>query len=112
VCTLCCRYAPRGELYKALTAKGCFSEKLSAQYILELSQALAYCHTKHVIHRDIKPENLLVGHKVHTRAGPCSSMFSMSGEQSRKGSVYVTLRVRVVDSDRAPCLCVRVLRAS
>jgi serine/threonine protein kinase len=45
-------------------AKGSFSEKLAAQYIAELAQALAYCHTKHVIHRDIKPENLLVGQKV------------------------------------------------
>jgi serine/threonine protein kinase len=30
-------------------------------YVLSLSRALSYCHTKHVIHRDIKPENLLVG---------------------------------------------------
>lgn len=30
------------------------------QYILQLSRALRYCHTKHVIHRDIKPENLLL----------------------------------------------------
>ena len=42
----------------------CIHPRAHAQYILELSQALAYCHTKHVIHRDIKPENLLIGHKV------------------------------------------------
>lgn len=30
------------------------------RYVLSLSRALGYCHTKHVIHRDIKPENLLV----------------------------------------------------
>jgi serine/threonine protein kinase len=46
------------------TPAGRFTESQSARYILELSQALAYCHTKHVIHRDIKPENLLIGHKV------------------------------------------------
>ena len=34
------------------------------QYILSLTQALAYCHEKHVIHRDIKPENLLLDHEV------------------------------------------------
>jgi serine/threonine protein kinase len=34
---------------------------LSRSYVLSLSRALSYCHTKHVIHRDIKPENLLVG---------------------------------------------------
>lgn len=32
----------------------------SCRYVLSLSRALGYCHTKHVIHRDIKPENLLV----------------------------------------------------
>lgn len=31
------------------------------QYIMELADALNYCHLKKVIHRDIKPENLLLG---------------------------------------------------
>lgn len=56
-------FAPGGELYKVLTNKGRFSEKTSARYILDLSQALDYCHKKHVIHRDIKPENLLIGQR-------------------------------------------------
>mmetsp|Transcript_456 Transcript_456/g.1286 ORF Transcript_456/g.1286 Transcript_456/m.1286 type:complete len:324 (+) Transcript_456:65-1036(+) len=54
-------YSPGGEMYKRLTAKGRFSEKVSARYISDLAMALQYCHQKHVIHRDIKPENLLVG---------------------------------------------------
>ena len=54
-------FAPGGELYKRLTAKGRFSETETAKYILEMSRALEYCHQKHVIHRDIKPENLLLG---------------------------------------------------
>ena len=54
-------YSPGGELYKRLTAKGRFSEKVSARYISDLALALQYCHLKHVIHRDIKPENLLIG---------------------------------------------------
>ena len=76
-------YAPGGELYKQLTSRGHFSEATTARYlfiirialfhvnicfiyryILDLSRALHYCHTKHVIHRDIKPENLLIGVKV------------------------------------------------
>jgi aurora kinase len=54
-------YSPGGELYKRLTIKGRFSEKVSAKYISDLALALNYCHSKHVIHRDIKPENLLIG---------------------------------------------------
>ena len=34
---------------------------ICARYIRILTQALIYCHGKHVIHRDIKPENLLLG---------------------------------------------------
>lgn len=34
---------------------------VSYQYIMELADALNYCHSKKVIHRDIKPENLLLG---------------------------------------------------
>lgn len=37
---------------------------MNLQYILSLTQALAYCHEKDVIHRDIKPENLLIDHEV------------------------------------------------
>lgn len=108
MCTLCCRYAPRGELYKALTAKGCFSEKLSAQYILELSQALAYCHTKHVIHRDIKPENLLVGHKVRQEQA-MHQYVAAGGTFDRKRIMFADSILPILT---APGLCVRVLRAS
>lgn len=48
--------------------KGCSYPKFDAcafivcfQYIMELADALNYCHSKKVIHRDIKPENLLLG---------------------------------------------------
>ena len=84
-------YAPHGELYKHLCNQGRFSDRQSAQFILEMASALGtyppthppipplllppthppthpppppgYCHDKHVIHRDIKPENLLLGPK-------------------------------------------------
>lgn len=55
-------YASNGELYNILVDKGRFSDRKSAEYILQLAKALAYCHKKNVIHRDIKPENILVAH--------------------------------------------------
>ncbi|KAJ7232851.1 other/AUR protein kinase [Mycena haematopus] len=54
-------FASKGELYKQLSKHGSFSEKRSARYIDQMTDALIYLHGKHVIHRDIKPENLLVG---------------------------------------------------
>lgn len=54
-------FAPKGELYSELQRCGFFPEARSATYIMELADALNYCHTKKVIHRDIKPENLLLG---------------------------------------------------
>lgn len=54
-------FAPRGELYGELQRCGGFSEERSATYMMELADALNYCHSKKVIHRDIKPENLLLG---------------------------------------------------
>nr|XP_043611324.1 serine/threonine-protein kinase Aurora-3-like [Erigeron canadensis]XP_043611325.1 serine/threonine-protein kinase Aurora-3-like [Erigeron canadensis] len=56
-------YAHGGELYKELRRRRHFPEKQAATYIASLTQALAYCHEKHVIHRDIKPENLLLDHE-------------------------------------------------
>ncbi|XP_055774044.1 aurora kinase A [Salvelinus fontinalis] len=54
-------FAPKGELYSELQRCGSFDEQRSATYIMELADALNYCHSKKVIHRDIKPENLLLG---------------------------------------------------
>ncbi|XP_042351430.1 aurora kinase A [Plectropomus leopardus] len=54
-------FAPKGELYSELQRCGFFPEARSATYIMELADALNYCHSKKVIHRDIKPENLLLG---------------------------------------------------
>jgi serine/threonine protein kinase len=50
-----------GELYKKLQQEERFDEKRSARMIVQLANALTYCHSKKVIHRDIKPENLLLG---------------------------------------------------
>ncbi|OHT04744.1 Aurora kinase A-A [Tritrichomonas foetus] len=54
-------YASNGELFKLLRENDKFDEKTAAKYIVKMCDAIAYCHSKHVIHRDIKPENILVG---------------------------------------------------
>ncbi|KAJ7630367.1 other/AUR protein kinase [Roridomyces roridus] len=54
-------FAGKGEMYKQLSKVGRFSERRSARYIDQMTNALIYLHSKHVIHRDIKPENLLLG---------------------------------------------------
>jgi len=43
-------YAPGGEMFKALQKQpgGKFDEKRTAAYIAQLSDALAYCHSKKV----------------------------------------------------------------
>ncbi|KAL2091427.1 hypothetical protein ACEWY4_013690 [Coilia grayii] len=54
-------FAPKGELYSELQRCGTFNDQRTATYVMELADALHYCHSKNVIHRDIKPENLLLG---------------------------------------------------
>jgi len=54
-------YAARGELFTILRDSEKFDEKTAAEYIVQMCDAINYCHSKHIIHRDIKPENILVG---------------------------------------------------
>lgn len=82
-------YSPGGELYKELTKKGRFNEKLSAKYISDLSCALVYCHKKHIIHRDIKPENLLVGFKGEIKIADFG--WSVHAPSSRRNTMCGTL---------------------
>lgn len=56
-------YAAQGELFKELRDADRFDEHTAAKYIVQMSDAIHYCHSKHVIHRDIKPENILIGLK-------------------------------------------------
>jgi len=82
-------YAPRGELYKYLTKSKRFPERKAASYVLQLSRALRYCHSKHVIHRDIKPENLLIGYKGELKIADFG--WSVHAPSSRRRTLCGTL---------------------
>lgn len=82
-------FAPGGEVYKLLTSRGHFSEQVTARYICDLSHALAYCHSKHVIHRDIKPENLLIGQKGDIKIADFG--WSVHAPTSRRNTLCGTL---------------------
>jgi serine/threonine protein kinase len=55
-------YAPRGQIYTRLKREGRFSERVSAQFLREVVEAVKYLHSMDppIIHRDIKPENILL----------------------------------------------------
>lgn len=82
-------YSPGGELYKKLTARGRFSERTAAKFISDLSAAMAYCHSKHVIHRDIKPENLLLGARNDVKIADFG--WSVHAPTSRRNTLCGTL---------------------
>lgn len=66
-------YIPGGEIFFHLSNSHRFSEKDTAFYIAEISQAIYHLHTvAGVVYRDLKPENVLLnaqGHVVLTDFG-------------------------------------------
>jgi len=82
-------YAAKGELYRLLQNKGRFDEATAARYILSLSRALDYCHSKHIMHRDIKPENILVDACDEVKIADFG--WSVHAPQNRRGTLCGTL---------------------
>ncbi|XP_077459948.1 aurora kinase A isoform X2 [Stigmatopora argus] len=82
-------YAPKGELFGELQRCRFFSEERSATYIMELADALDYCHSRQVIHRDIKPENLLLGANGELKIGDFG--WSVHTPSSRRSTLCGTL---------------------
>jgi len=48
-----------GEMFDRIVSEKFFSEKIAAYAIVQILDALIYCHSKGICHRDLKPENLL-----------------------------------------------------
>lgn len=58
-------YAPSGDMFHHVSAKGGLSETEARWYFQQLIVALDYCHRRNVVNRDIKLENtLLDGNRV------------------------------------------------
>ncbi|XP_054165389.1 aurora kinase C-like [Oppia nitens] len=82
-------FAPRGELYKLLRKSNHFDDKESANYILQMIDALECCHARKVIHRDIKPENILLGYNGELKIADFG--WSVHAPSSRRATMCGTL---------------------
>lgn len=53
-------YIPGETLQKKIKRNGAISFQEAVNYIAQLSEAVAYIHSKHILHRDIKPDNVMI----------------------------------------------------
>lgn len=60
-----------------VTENGCFDEKHSAGYIVDVLCGLAYLHRHNVCHRDLKPENILLDASGHCKSEALCIHYSM-----------------------------------
>lgn len=49
-----------GELFEKVQKEKVFTEKSASNLVLQMLEALQYCHHHNVVHRDLKPENFVL----------------------------------------------------
>jgi len=84
-------FAPGGSLYSKMQKQpqGRFDEKTTAQFIVQMAEALRYMHAKNILHRDIKPENILLG--LHAEIKLADFGYSVHSESGLRSTVCGTL---------------------
>lgn len=81
-------YAEGGTLRQLLKEKGKFDEDETRSIIMQVLEALTYCHNKELIHRDLKLENIVFADKERRKIKLID--FGISGiqkEEINAGSV-------------------------
>ncbi|CAO3648311.1 unnamed protein product [Mucor hiemalis] len=84
-------FAARGELYTELQLRQRFTEPEAANYVVQMTNALLYLHSKRVIHRDIKPENLMLGINGELKIGDFGWSVRTGRLDNRRGTLCGTL---------------------
>lgn len=76
-------YVPGKSLDQLLEKFGAFGESVIRNYTKQLLEALAYCHTNHVVHRDIKGKNILVDQQGHLKLADFGSAKKFANVMSK-----------------------------
>jgi serine/threonine protein kinase len=82
-------YCDGGDLFTILTKAGRLDFQTAARYLCQITNAVAHCHSRHIIHRDIKPENILVG--VNGELKLADFGWSVHAPNSRRNTICGTL---------------------
>lgn len=76
-----------GEMFDRIVSEQHYSEQIAAYAIVQILDALVYCHDLGICHRDLKPENLLYWNKL-PKSKVVIGDFGLAKEQDEKG--YMT----------------------
>lgn len=60
-------YARYGNLYQKLSVIKVFDADMTKAIVMQIYQAIVFCHNNGIMHRDIKPENVLLISETHIK---------------------------------------------